>query len=145
MVVSGKHRLSVDVMDQVTECVKFKVEQEEDRIQNRKKKRKVLLSKVDAAKAMDESAWNADNYKAMIQHCKLPDDPAMAKGIAGLKGQWELRKGRKSPQHSNVNDPHPCNEAFPPLKQQELDDDVLLGLDDHDVENDVPDGQLNLI
>jgi len=145
MVVSGKHRLSVDVMDQVTECVKFKVEQEEDKRQNRNKKRKVLMLKVETAKALDKSAWTTDNYKAMVQHYKHQEDPRMAKDIAGLRTQWVQRRGRSSSKHSNVNDPHPYNEAFPPLKQQELDDDVLLGLDDHDAENDTPDGQLNLI
>jgi len=38
MVVSGKHRHSTHVMDQVTECVKFKVEQEEEQQHNRVKK-----------------------------------------------------------------------------------------------------------
>jgi len=126
MVVSGKHRLSTHAMDQVTECVKFKVEQEEERQHNRVKKRRVLNNKVEKAKSMEESTWTTDQYKAMVQCYKLPDDPRMAKGIAGLKSQWMQRKGRSSPKYSQIK----LNDDFPQLQLQ--DDDALLGFDDID-------------
>jgi len=75
---------------------------------------------------MEESTWTTDQYKAMVQCYKLPDDPRMAKGIAGLKSQWMQRKGRSSPKYSQIK----LNDDFPQLQLQ--DDDALLGFDDID-------------
>jgi len=136
MVVSGKHRLSTDVMEQVTEHVEFKVEQEEDRHQNKVKKQKVLMTKVEKAKAMEETAWTTDQYKAMVQCYKQDTDPRMAKDIAGLKAQWMQRKGRSSPTHLPNMDAK--EENAPQLQQQQMMEEDLgnLGWDDEDAAED---------
>ena len=139
MVVSGKHRLSIDVMEQVTDYVKFKVEQEEDRLDKRVKKQKVLMVKVERAKAMDESAWTSEQCKAMVQYYKQDNDPRMATGLVGLKDQWSTRRGRASPAPFHDGQDQPV----PPLRQQAMDENALLGLGDDGEEEE--DDQRNII
>jgi len=124
MVVFGKHRLSSDVMEQITDYAKYKVEQEEEQVEKRAKKQKTLITKVEKAKSMEESAWTAEQYKAMIQYYKKDNDAAIAKGIAALKDQWPQRRGRSSPRHTQNE------QDVKLLQQQQTAEDILLGLED---------------
>ena len=93
---------------------------------------------MEKAKAMEETAWTSDQYKAMVQYYKKDTDPRMAKDIAGLKAQWMQRKGRSSPKCSKNMDA--TEEEVPQSQQQQMMEDALLGLDDQDVEEETPDG-----
>jgi len=94
------------------------------------------MTKVEKAKAMEETAWTTDQYKAMVQHCKQDTDPRMAKDIAGLKAQWMQRKGRSSPTHLPNMDAK--EENAPQLQQQQMMEEDLgnLGWDDEDAPED---------
>ena len=102
MVAVGSHRLCASVTEHQVAHVKIKEEQEEKRVQRKRKIEEDLMDKVKSLKTKEESNWTTMNYRTMLTYKKQKGDAAHAKTIAGLKRQWSERKDRPSPKHAPV-------------------------------------------